>query len=267
MDRAAVFVDAGYLFAAGGILLAGRRMSRGELQLDVDALEATLRSFAESESRLPLLRVYWYDGTDSGPTPDHTRLMWTQNVKVRLGIVNTFGQQKGVDSLLVSDIINLARGGSVATAFVLTGDEDIRVGVQQAQDAGLRVHLVGIAPARDNQSNMLQQEADVRHEWGRDMVARFLSARTPIDSLDVQLAPSASRSQVIHAVAEGLVAALDTQALADLQADFNAGVLNIPRDYDRTLIKALDEHVDAITEQDKRDMRAAFRDLVIAAGS
>jgi hypothetical protein len=31
MDRCAVFVDAGYLFAQGGVAIAGSRMSRADL--------------------------------------------------------------------------------------------------------------------------------------------------------------------------------------------------------------------------------------------
>ena len=77
MDRVAVFVDAGYLFAAGGQLLTGARTTRGEVRLDASEVAKALREFAESETKLPVLRIYWYDGTDSGPSADHNRLMWT----------------------------------------------------------------------------------------------------------------------------------------------------------------------------------------------
>ena len=49
--------------------------------------------------------------------------------------------------------------------MLLSGDEDIRVGVQQAQEYGVRVHLLGIAPSRGNQSTFLLQEADTTSEW------------------------------------------------------------------------------------------------------
>ena len=38
---------------------------------------------------------------------------------------------------------------------LLTGDEDIRVGVQQAQEYGVRVHVLGIKPARGSQSILI----------------------------------------------------------------------------------------------------------------
>lgn len=42
---------------------------------------------------------------------------------------------------------------------------DLRVGVQQAQEYGVRVHLLDIKPARGSQSIFLLQEADTIHEW------------------------------------------------------------------------------------------------------
>ena len=67
MDRCAVFVDAGYLFAQGGTLLAGSRRQRTELTLDAPAAIAALKSVvaAKSASR-ELLRIYWYDGAIGG---------------------------------------------------------------------------------------------------------------------------------------------------------------------------------------------------------
>lgn len=65
MDRAAVFVDAGYLFASGSILLFGSKLPRRELQLDHAGLTRVLQDFATTVSEIPLLRIYWYDGTST----------------------------------------------------------------------------------------------------------------------------------------------------------------------------------------------------------
>lgn len=119
LDRTAVFVDAGYLFAAGSMLLVGERLPRSQLRLDSAAVVESLSSFATEVSSRPLLRIYWYDGTSSGPTPQHLELAFLPNVKVRLGIVNRFGEQKGVDSLVVTDMIELARNRAVSD-IVLT---------------------------------------------------------------------------------------------------------------------------------------------------
>ena len=146
MDRVAVFVDAGYLFAQGSIELCGTKLARGRIDRDHDALAAKLKSFAEAASTLPLLKIYRYDGTSQGPTSQHITLAGMADIKVRLGFVNSQGQQKGVDSLIVTDMITLARNRAMAECILLSGDEDLRVGVQQAQEYGVRVHLLGLSP-------------------------------------------------------------------------------------------------------------------------
>ena len=177
MDRVAVFVDAGYLFAQGSKELCGARLTRANIRLDHQILIATLKDFAESLSGLPLLRIYWYDGTSQGPTPQHITLADQADVKVRLGFVNPRGEQKGVDSLVVTDMLTLARNGAMAACVLLSGDEDLRVGVQQAQEFGVRVHLLGIRPARGSQSTFLLQEADSTHEWTSDELGAFLDCK------------------------------------------------------------------------------------------
>ena len=177
MDRVAVFVDAGYFFAQGSKELCGAKLTRANIRLDHQVLIATLKDFAQSLSGLPLLRIYWYDGTSQGPTPQHITLADQADVKVRLGFVNPRGEQKGVDSLVVTDMLTLARNGAMAECVLLSGDEDLRVGVQQAQEYGVRVHLLGIRPARGSQSLFLLQEADSTHEWTSDELGAFLDCR------------------------------------------------------------------------------------------
>ena len=177
MDRVAVFVDAGYLFAQGSVELCGAKLTRGEILLDHHAVTAKLQTFAETVSKLPLLRIYWYDGTSQGPTPQHITLAGQASVKVRLGFVNSQGQQKGVDSLVVTDMITLARNRAMAECVLLSGDEDVRVGVQQAQEYGVRVHLLGIKPARGSQSISLLQEADATRQWEAADLRSFLRRR------------------------------------------------------------------------------------------
>ena len=179
MDRVAVFVDAGYLFAQGSIELCGAKLTRRDIVLDHNAATDKLKTFAEAVSKLPLLRIYWYDGTSQGPTPQHIALAGQASVKVRLGLVNSQGQQKGVDSLVVTDMITLARNRAMAECVLLSGDEDLRVGVQQAQEYGVRVHLLGIKPARGSQSISLLQEADATCQWEASDLSSFLQCSQP----------------------------------------------------------------------------------------
>jgi uncharacterized LabA/DUF88 family protein len=175
LDRTAVFVDAGYLFASGSRLIAGEKLTRSQLHLEHEAVLSLLVELAAKLSGLPLLRIYWYDGASAGPNAAHTALAYRPSVKLRLGLVNEQGQQQGVDELLVADLVNLAKNRALADALLLTGDDDLRGGVVQAQELGVRVHLLGIAPARENQAAALVQEADSVRELSEAEVRSFLS--------------------------------------------------------------------------------------------
>jgi len=174
MDRAAVFVDAGYLFAEGSRVIANQKLRRAALRLDHDEVLGLLAELTAELTGLPLLRIYWYDGATSGPSSTHTALAYRPNLKLRLGLVNEQGQQ-GVDALLVEDLVMLAQNRALAAALILTGDDDVRPGVEQAQALGVRVHLLGIPPARDNQAAALVQAADTVRELTEREVRACLS--------------------------------------------------------------------------------------------
>ena len=176
--RCGIFVDSGYLFAQGSAAVFGEKKPRSQLLLNRDiAINALLDVMIKRALKAPLLRIYWYDGAGfSGPNEQHFGLAYRDDVKLRLGFLNSHGQQKGVDSLIVTDLIDLARNRAISDAVLLSGDEDVRVGVHIAQSYGVRVHLLGISPSRGSQSQLLLQEADTTTEWGKDVVGTFLSA-------------------------------------------------------------------------------------------
>lgn len=157
--------------------LSGQKLPRSGLSLDPNKAMQSFADLAHKLSGAELLRVYWYDGTSTGPTAQHLSLAHLDNVKMRLGFVNSVGEQKGVDSLIVTDMIALARNRAMSDAVLLSGDEDLRVGVQQAQEFGVRVHLLGIRPSRGSQSLFLLQEADTTLEWTTTELSSFLSLR------------------------------------------------------------------------------------------
>ena len=169
MSRVAIFVDAGYLFARSSVVLTGVAVSRTSIDLHQSATISKLRATATvTAAGASLLRIYWYDGMlPEGPSAQQRALAYADNVKLRLGVVNTFGQQKGVDSLIVTDLVELARNHAIST-LLLSGDEDMRIGVQIAQSYGVRVHLIGIGAGQESQSRTLMQEADTRTEWSME---------------------------------------------------------------------------------------------------
>lgn len=181
MDKVAVFVDAGYLFAQGSVALAGgEKKKRTELSISPTAVVEELMALASRvASHCRLLRIYWYDGSLPGAqlTSEQSLIADLDNVKLRLGFINGHGQQKGVDSLIVTDLIELSRLNAISDAILLAGDEDLRVGVQIAQNYGVRVHLLGISPASGSQSKQLIREVDTKSEWSKLTVEKFLSLR------------------------------------------------------------------------------------------
>jgi hypothetical protein len=123
MKRHAIFVDAGYVFAQGSVSLSGSKTPRSQLKLDANEIIAQLTTLALAKSPgVPLLRIYWYDGAGNRPTTEHLLLANSDNVKLRLGSINSAGEQKEVDSLLVTDLIDLARNQSICDATVVTAD-------------------------------------------------------------------------------------------------------------------------------------------------
>ena len=108
----------------------------------------------------------------------------SHDTKLRLGLVNSRGQQKGVDSLIVTDLIELARNQAISDALILSGDEDIKIGVQIAQTFGVRVHLLGIKPARGSQSDSLMMEADTCHEWDETVVSQWMHCEDDAEDAD-----------------------------------------------------------------------------------
>lgn len=159
--RYAIFVDAGYLYAASGALLLGCG-SRREYRVAAEKLIKALTDHADGQRRGELLRVYWFDAAPKKqPTVDQRVIANLPLVKLRLGNLNAQGQQKGVDAQLRADLEALARHRAITDAVLLAGDEDMLPAVEAAQRYGVRVHLWGVEPTHgSNQAEWLVWESD-----------------------------------------------------------------------------------------------------------
>jgi uncharacterized LabA/DUF88 family protein len=269
MNRIAVFVDAGYFYASASELLFGTPLRRGELRLANAEFAQYLAQVAETIGGCPLLRIYWYDGTNSGPTAAHLAMAYLDNVKLRLGFVNQSGEQKGVDGLIFSDLTNLARNRAISDALLLAGDEDLRVGVQQAQEHGIRVHLLGVEPKdpSGNQSAALQREADTRRQLDAAALGQFLFRReyagTPVAeaeaaAVDADVAHNLARMQEL---ANEYAATLDTTQRELILALPERTPL--PHELDRELLLRASELLGRkLEEAEKRTLRGALRNAV-----
>ncbi len=258
MDRSAIFVDAGYLLAAGGLLTCGT-ISRAAFECDYPGLTTKLADWVEehNDRRLSCLRTYWYDGAvNAVPTADHERIGGLPYVKVRLGRIIK-GEQKGVDALIYRDLMTLARERAINCAYLVSGDEDLREGVVAAQDMGVQVVLLGVPGSHTNQSAALIREADEhvvlpKEHWEGHFVPKAqerLATQGPPSPAAVQTAGRA------FAVAWAKKAtAVDLDALL-------ADNPQIPRELDAELLVEAEREAGPLpdTEQElRREMRAGF---------
>lgn len=280
MDRLGIFVDAGYLFAQGSQAITGDVVRRQLLSLNEQSVITQLIGTAEMLSGgTPLLRIYWYDAIGpSGPTLEQKRLASSNNVKVRMGTLNGSGQQKGVDSMIVIDMIELARNHAIADAVLISGDEDVRVGVQFAQNYGVRVHLIGIANEHDknHQSLSLIQEADTHTEWTPEIINSFLSVRQaqvrhPVVSAVEHAEKQAVNEAVVteeeavkalEGIIEVLVNALVPNDLMALKEHLKSSA-SLPREFDGKLLGTSRDAIKRDLEQpEKKFVRKKFIELV-----
>jgi uncharacterized LabA/DUF88 family protein len=279
MKRHAIFVDAGYVFAQGSVSLCGSKTPRTQLKLDAAEIIVQLTTLALAKSAgVPLLRIYWYDGAAGGPTVDHLAIARMDNVKLRLGSINSAGEQKEVDSLLVTDLIDVARNQSICDATVVTADTDVRIAVQVAQTFGVRVHLIGLEPSRVSQSPSLRQEADTVDEIARVDVEKFLRVLTPAPpksavalgpavvaaglKASASAGPAKTVDQVIdEAIQQTLAPPADISALkAALAAS-----TGVPMEYDRRLLGTCRTLLQRdLTGDERREMRSLFKKKVLA---
>lgn len=270
MPQIAVFVDAGYLYAQGSALLTGRKLGRESIRLsEKEALGELAETACAVASDCRLLRIYWYDGVlrSNRPSIEQDLIGRSANTKLRLGLVNSRGQQKGVDSLIVTDLIELARNRAITDALILSGDEDIKIGVQVAQTFGVRVHLLGIKPARGSQSDNLMMEADTCHEWNEAIVGKWMHCDDIVTDLPVRSPTSASGSPSTPDEFRAIVAVEATNTIEALSAtdlerhaqylDDNPG--RIHPDIDRRTLAGLRNRLGRdLTDTERKQYRETF---------
>ena len=285
MPQIAVFVDAGYLYAQGAVLLKGRTLGRESIRLsETEVLDQLAKTASAVAPDCRLLRIYWYDGVLRGnrPSIEQDLIGQSPNTKLRLGLVNSRGRQKGVDSLIVTDLIDLARNHAIADALILSGDEDIKIGVQVAQTFGVRVHLLGIKPARGSQSDNLMMEADTCHEWDEtvvgswmhcDDVATAAPARSPAATSDVgngsaggqpltangpPSAPDEFQAAVTAEVAN-MIGALSVTDLERHAQFLDANPGRVHSDIDRPMLASLRNRLNRdLSDTERKEYRQAF---------
>ena len=147
MNRLAILIDAGYLLSQSVQILSKQESkSRKDLAfLDHQGLISMLiDQSCEILGNRNLLRVYWYDGVSGRLSADHEALALLPDVQFRAGTISKSGLQKGVDSKIMADLIELSGNQAISDAVLVTGDGDLVVGIDLAQRRGVRVAVLGI---------------------------------------------------------------------------------------------------------------------------
>jgi uncharacterized LabA/DUF88 family protein len=263
MDRVAVFVDAGYFFAAGGKaaydITQRNRLGFPNPRKCVDDIIKRAADLSRNDN---LLRVYWYDAlTGTTPTATQSTIAHLHGVKLRLGVVNRTGEQKGVDSLIVTDLIDLARNRAIIDAVLIAGDEDLRVAVQVAQAYGVRVHILAAGNPNRNVSPSLQMEADSVYALDEEWFKEHLTAVSVERPAQHESTPLKANLNVIEA-ANKTVNEILTGARAEditMLASHFATSTEVPGEYDRRLIACTAGYVGRkLTGTEMRQIRGIF---------
>lgn len=143
----AIYLDAGYLLASAATRVTGTSL-RGGVQVDHQRLITAVTEQVQADSSLPLLRVNWYDsGAGPGGTPDRLQeqIGMLPRVKLRLGRLNSYGEQKGVDLRIGLDLVTHARNGVVDKMYLVSGDDDLTEAVEEAQANGTEVVVLAVS--------------------------------------------------------------------------------------------------------------------------
>lgn len=160
LERTQVFVDTSYLFAS--FYNSWEIGARAQLEIDLPEVVATLDNMIHNQLGQPVHRQFWYDGIpESGPHRYQRALRTCDGVQLRAGQLIEWGErrtQKAVDTRLVADMVLAGIRREFTDIVLVSGDADMIPGVQEAVNAGVRVHLYGFG--WDSMSSALRHACD-----------------------------------------------------------------------------------------------------------
>lgn len=255
MDRFVVMVDAGYFLRQSIEIVSGcASKERKELGITapdvmIDELVKKCRSVLGIPNR-ELLRVYWYDGVMStGLTTQQKSIVSLPDVLFRAGTINSHGQQKGVDSLIVTDLIELASNHSICDAALVTGDSDLAVGIEISQMKGVRIAVIGLEDlsvgVSHKQSFEITSRADRIGRWGGSDLAPFMRYNPPTSV--VHVTPVASSVSTVSVAPSAISSAssplTDEEKIKSEVKSFIASQAN-PKDSIDPSTKSIDGTID-----------------------
>ncbi len=188
MDRAAIFIDAGYLL---NVLLKEFR----NFEVDLGRLTVELSKGSS------LLRAYYYNCPpyqSNPPTAEESRkaaeadsfyaaLRKLPRFEVRLGRLAKKScrncgavslQQKRADLMLGVDLVNLSARAQIGKAIIIAGDSDFLPAVTVAKDNGVLIHLYHGGPKNPPHRDLFEA-CDERTRITQDLLDRIRKGQIP----------------------------------------------------------------------------------------
>lgn len=160
LERTQIFVDTSYLLAS--FYNSWEIGARAQLEIDLPEVVATLGQMVQQQLGQQVHRQLWYDGIpDTGPHRYQRALRTCDGVQLRAGQLIEWGErrtQKAVDTRLVADMVLTGVRREFTDIVLVSGDADMIPGVQEAVNAGVRVHLYGFG--WDSMSAALRHACD-----------------------------------------------------------------------------------------------------------
>jgi uncharacterized LabA/DUF88 family protein len=276
MNRFVVMVDAGYLLRQA-IEIVSNKASTSRSDLDISDPAGLIQTLLDKSSATldlqgkELLRVYWYDGVmPSGFTAQQRSLVNVDDVQFRAGTINGRGQQKGVDSLIVTDLIELTSHHAICDAVLVTGDSDLAVGIEISQKRGVRIAVLGVedlaAGVAHHQSFEITSRADRVGMLGQaelSQVLRYVPVQRTAAAVaaPAQAAPGHVVTQVDGPRIDAAVSAFIAQQATPLAGTVDHTTKRIDSTVDRALLHYVLTELgrSRLTEPEKIYARQVFR--------
>lgn len=275
MKNIAIFIDAGYFYSSAVEIYSikdhvqekTRRdiyLSKAPVEIFSDLL-CEIRAYSDSLLRVPkvfknrkpifsqtedysLYRIYWYDALYQGRmSDDHNKIIATQKTTLRTGVINRYGVQKGVDTLICLDMMEIAYHHTVDIVYLFTGDEDFQPLLEKVRSMGLEVHLIVVGDPPRNVGYPLQLASDgvlsipdqKMLEWAacriwEPMTTEHQDDPTPVEEnegVTLEMIEEATQSAVREIINIDQPAV--RQSILDEIRSFSG---SIPQKYDRVLI-------------------------------
>jgi hypothetical protein len=227
-----------------------------------------------------LLRIYWYDGMiANGLTPQQRSIAKVDDVQLRAGTINGKGKQKGVDSLIIRDLIELTSHQAVCDAVLVTGDSDLAIGIEIAQKRGVRIAVIGLEDlatgVAHNQGSDILNRADRFGMLGLADLSRFLRYTPPPSATANQpeaAAPTIASTgtallEMDRPRIEEVVKSFIAQKIYSMTGALDPTTKRIEGSVDRALLYHVSTELGhgRLTEAEKIYTRQVFRDYALKA--